>query len=314
MKRIFTTLALLLTVTLGFSQTNVDNGQLENWITIQTPAPPVGNGPYIDLAGPFLKSLDTLFSLPPPFGPGPITAERVTDACEGTYAAKLISKSFQGIFIPGVIGTMAVTIAPPNAKLGKPYTDRPLFVKYCAKYSPVAGDSAEVFCLLSKWNGSSRDTIAYGNLKHLSAIGAYTEYTFPLAYQSTEAPDTAVLVAVASAGYNFTNLTQSAGQVNSAFYVDNLRFDFTTSVNDAAAAKPEVKMYPSPVTDVLNIAVANATATGYRIIDLAGRTVLSGTLQGANNEVNVSKLAPGTYWVQVAGAKGVLSTKQVHKQ
>lgn len=310
MKRIFTTLALLLTVTLGFSQTNVANGQLENWISINSV-----NGTYMDLPGPFLKSLDTLYTLPQVIGgPGPITAERVTDACEGTYAAKLTSKSFQGIFIPGAIGTMAVTIAPPNAKLGKPYTDRPNFVKYCAKYSPVAGDSAEVFCLLSKWNGSSRDTIAYGNLKHLSAVGSYTEYTFPLVYQSTEAPDTAVLVAVASAGYNFTNLTQSAGQVNSALFVDNLRFDFTTSVNDAAVAKPEVKLYPSPVTDVLNIAVTNATATGYRIIDLAGRTVLSGTLQGANSEVIVSKLAPGTYWVQVAGAKGILSTKQIHKQ
>jgi hypothetical protein len=311
MKRIITTLALVAFATFGFAQTPVDNGGLENW-TNSTGGP---NGDFEDLPGPFLKTLNSLYNLPAVIGgPGPITTTKSTDVCEGTYSALVTSKSFQGIFIPGAMGTFDVSLAPPGAKLGKPYTDKPLRVKYCAKYAPVAGDSAEVFCLLTKWNGSSRDTIAFGNIKHMSAVANYTNFEFPLTYSSQATPDTCTLLAVASAGYDFGTLTNSTGQVNSALTVDNLRFDFTVGMEENTA-KPEVKMFPSPVVDILNIALEKGqTSTTYRIIDLAGRTVLNGTINGQSSAVNVSTLAQGTYWVQVANAKGIITTKQIHKQ
>ncbi|UPT68547.1 MAG: T9SS type A sorting domain-containing protein [Sphingobacteriales bacterium JAD_PAG50586_3] len=310
MKRIIFTLTLLTAATFGFAQTPVTNGSFETW------ANPTGpNGSYEDLPGPFLKTLNSLYDLPAVIGgPGPITTTKVSDPCDGTFGALMTSKSFQGIFIPGAMGTFDVSLAPPGAKLGKPYTDKPLKVKYCAKYAPVAGDSAEVFCLLTKWNGTSRDTIAYGNIKHLSAVASYTNFEFPLTYNSQVTPDTCTLLCVASAGYDFGTLTNSAGQVNSALTVDNLRFDFTTAI-DENAAKPEVKMFPSPVADVLNITLEKGQlSTTYRIIDLAGRTVLNGSINGTTSAVNVSTLAQGTYWVQVANAKGIITTKQIHKQ
>jgi hypothetical protein len=310
MKRILLTLTLTAAATFGFAQTPVDNGSFETW------ANPTGpNGSYEDLPGPFLKTLNSLYDLPAVIGgPGPITTTKVTDPCDGTFGALMTSKSFQGIFIPGAMGTFDVSLAPPGAKLGKPYTDKPLKVKYCAKYAPVAGDSAEVFCLLTKWNGTSRDTIAYGNIKHMSAVASYTNFEFPLTYYSQVTPDSCTLLCVASAGYDFGTLTNSAGQVNSALTIDNLRFDFTVGMEENTA-KPEVKMFPSPVVDILNIALEKGqTSTTYRIIDLAGRTVLNGTINGQSSAVNVSTLAQGTYWVQVANAKGVITTKQIHKQ
>jgi hypothetical protein len=310
MKRIILTLTLTAAATFGFAQTPVDNGSFETWANPSGP-----NGSYEDLPGPFLKTLNSLYDLPEVIGgPGPITTTKVTDPCDGTFGALMTSKSFQGIFIPGAMGTFDVSLAPPGAKLGKPYTDRPLRVKYCAKYAPVAGDSAEVFCVLTKWNGSSRDTIGYGNMKHLSAVGNYTNFEFPITYWSANAPDTVSLLCVASAGYDFGTLTNSTGQVNSALTVDNLRFDFTVGMEENTA-KPEVKMFPSPVVDILNIALEKGqTSTTYRIIDLAGRTVLNGTINGQSSAVNVSTLAQGTYWVQVANAKGIITTKQIHKQ
>jgi hypothetical protein len=310
MKRVIITLTLLTLATFGFSQTPVDNGGLENWTNATGP-----NGSFEDLPGPFLKTLNSLYNLPAVVGgPGPITSTKSTDVCEGTYSALITSKSFQGIFIPGAMGTFDVSLAPPGAKLGKPYTDKPVKVKYCAKYSPVAGDSAEVFCVLTKWNGTSRDTIAYGHMMHLAAIGTFTDFEFPLTYYSQNAPDTCSLLCVASAGYDFGTLTNSTGQVNSALTIDNLRFDFTVGIEENTA-KPEVKMFPSPVSDLLNITFdKGVTNTNYRIIDLAGRTVLTGTIQGQTGSVNVTSLAQGTYWVQVANAKGIITTKQIHKQ
>lgn len=313
MKKIFTTImAVAATCVVGFAQTNVDNGTLESWTTA-TGGP---NGDFEDLPGPFLKTLNSLYNLPAVLGgPGPLTTTKTTDKCEGTYAAQMTSKSFQGIFIPGAMGTFDVSLAPPGAKLGKPYTDKPTHVTYCYKYSPVANDSAEVFCVLSKWNGTSRDTIAYGNKKYFGVTASYTSDNFALTYYDTQTtPDTCTLLCVASAGYNFAQLTSSAGQVNSTLYIDNLQFDFTNSVNENVAAT-EIKVFPSPATDVLNIWVGeNATKATYRIFDLTGRTLLSGNAMPQNNVVNIASLPVGTYWVEVAGTKGTIATKQIQKQ
>lgn len=310
MKRIITTAAVaLLFATAGFAQTPVTNGNVETWVNA-TGGP---NGDFEDLPGPFIKTLNSLYNLPAIIGgPGPITCTKITDVCEGTYAAQLTSKTFQGIFIPAALGTFDISLAPPAAKLGKPYADRPTKVKYCAKYTPVQGDSAEVFCKLTKWENGQRTIIGSGNLKHYAAIGSYTEFEFNINYTSNATPDSVQLLAVASAGYDFGTLTNSAGQENSTFYVDNLRFDFTTGVEEDLAAK--TKIFPIPFTEQLNIQLPEGVkATNYKLIDITGRTVASGSFTNTNTVITTSTLTQGTYWVEISDNKGILTRRQVQK-
>lgn len=309
MKRFFTTAAIMLAAaTASFAQTQVANGDFESWSNVSD-----SNGGYEDLSGTFIKTLNKLHELPSVVGgPGPITTAKTTDACSGTYAAQATSKLFQGIFIPGAVGTFDISIAPPAAKLGKPYADRPTKVKYCLKYTSVAGDSAEVFCKLTKWENGQRTIIGEGNLKHYSTISNFTNFEFNINYNSNATPDSVQLLAVASAGYNFTNLTQSAGQENSSITIDNLAFDFGTGINEEVAK--QTKIYPVPFTNELNIQLPEGVkATGYKMMDIAGRVVATGMFQNASTVISTTNLPAGSYFVELTDSKGVLVRRQVQK-
>lgn len=316
MKRLFTSITVLLAATgVSFAQTvTITDGDLEAWTTTTGP-----NGTYDDPTGGFLSTLNELNDLPAQIGgPGPITVFKDTPACQGEFAAKLVSGKFNppfNFFVPGALGTFTIDIATQSVKFGKPFTQRPGQLQYCAKYNSVTGDSAEVFALLTKWNGSSRDTIAFGNMIHTGSIASYTQFAFNLEYSSADTPDTLSFLATASAGYNFSNLTASQGQVGSTFWVDNIRFDMTPIGVNEVLSGYTVAMYPSPATDVLNISVDKLTsATAYRIYDVTGRTVLNGNITENKNLINIGTLATGTYYVQVTNAAGIIANKQIVKQ
>lgn len=309
MKKLFTTAAVMLAAfSVSVAQTQVANGDFESWSSVND-----GNGGYEDLSGTFVKSLNKLHELPAVVGgPGPITATKSTDVCGGSFSAQVTSKLFQGIFIPGAVGTFDISLAPPAAKLGKPYSDRPLKVKYCAKYNSVSGDSAEVFCKLTKWENGQRTIIGEGSIKHLTSIADFTNFEFTINYSSNATPDSVQLLAVASAGYNFTNLTQSVGQENSSLTIDNLQFDFTVGINEELAK--ETKIFPVPFTNELNIQLPEGVkATGYKMMDIAGRTIATGNFNGVSAVVSTSNLSTGSYFVELTDSKGVVLRRQVQK-
>ncbi len=66
-----------------------------------------------------------------------------------------------------------------------------------------------------------------------------------------------------------------------------------------------VKVYPNPVHDVLNIEGLEGEKMRYSIIDLAGRVVLSGELQNAS--IELSTLKTGVYTLQLEGENGVVT-------
>ncbi|MBK1896511.1 zinc-dependent metalloprotease [Chryseobacterium paridis] len=57
----------------------------------------------------------------------------------------------------------------------------------------------------------------------------------------------------------------------------------------------EVKVYPNPVSDILN--VSNTTSEEYKIFDVSGKIISSGKLE--RGTVNVNHLTKGTYLIQV---------------
>ena len=110
MKQFFTLVMLVMAMNFASAQSNIPNGNFENWYNVVVSATlnydDLGTGPTDN----WTSTLNSLAAVPPTAGgPGPVTVYKTTDKYSGTYAAKAISKSFPlgpiTIFIPGMIGT-----------------------------------------------------------------------------------------------------------------------------------------------------------------------------------------------------------------
>ncbi len=99
--------------------------------------------------------------------------------------------------------------------------------------------------------------------------------------------------------------TSSFGQVED--YTLNL-----TSLAVSTVNKAQVKVYPNPVVDVLNIEADSKVST-VQVFDLTGKVVSSHALNAVKNQVNLSKLTPGVYVVNIQTEKGIQSVKIVKK-
>jgi hypothetical protein len=201
---------------------------MDDWKTFE-----MTTGNYMEPMGLFLQTLNELSSLPPEAGgPGPVTADSVTDCVQGKYAVKLTSKVFHltasiDIFIPGYIGASVLDIPNATIHLGKPYTSKPSKFQASYKYAPVGSDSAVIQVILTKWNtaNAKRDTISYDKIMVHGAVGAYTQLDQPLTYWDASAtPDTLVLIFAASAGIDFNDLQGCNGQEGSVMWVDDVKF------------------------------------------------------------------------------------------
>lgn len=87
---------------------------------------------------------------------------------------------------------------------------------------------------------------------------------------------------------------------------------------DAAVASgnTSIHVYPNPVKDVLNVSVTKLnTGATIKITDIYGKTVLSQSLTSSNAQVNVGKLAAGTYLLSVVNKDGaVVNVEKFVKQ
>jgi hypothetical protein len=64
------------------------------------------------------------------------------------------------------------------------------------------------------------------------------------------------------------------------------------------AALPS-KVWPNPAHEVVHVALAGAQAFQFRISDLMGRRVLSGTSSSEVEQINIQGLSSGTYMVEI---------------
>src|SRR5690606_20827689 len=64
------------------------------------------------------------------------------------------------------------------------------------------------------------------------------------------------------------------------------------------------KLYPNPVSDILNISLGNEEITEISVINLLGQKVLSTKGGTGNITMDVSQLEAGTYIVQISTGSG----------
>lgn len=85
------------------------------------------------------------------------------------------------------------------------------------------------------------------------------------------------------------------------------RPEFETSLSVGNLNFENLKIYPNPVTDILNISLPNGTLEHIKIIDNTGKMVFEQT----NNlqQLNVGNLATGMYLLQIKTSNGSISKK-----
>ena len=329
MKKTLVLLAALLTVSFAWAQQLPDGG-FENW---KKDGPNYEGNYYDELGDPFWKTLNMLSTLEPEMGTGPIVVFKE----EGKRGScpRMVSGSLQlgnkPIFLPGVVGSFTVDIKNQTAHFGRPYTGMPESLKGYMKYAPVNGDSAAIFVEVYTTKDGQRKMVGRVEQRFFNAMPTWTEFDLPIRYriEDDEEIDSICVLFVSSAGYNCDDLFECKGQVGSTLMVDGCRF--VIDGNDPGAPdanlpenedKPlivanetvdmlNVRAYPNPATDVLNVVVEeNAQLT---IFDQAGRVLLQQAVVAGENALNIANLKAGFYTYRVMGAQKNGSGKFIKK-
>ena len=208
---LFSFLVALTSMSLNAQIYYMSNGDMEQWTNYTTYDHPNGwDSPNVEMAA---------------FGAG-FVVSKSTDAHSGTYSAKIETKTVFSMYtVPGVLvhGTFTANIAAGTLEIsgGDTCTVRPATFKGFYKYTPAGGDSCIIAAGIFKRNTVSglRDTIAYATFYQSGTVSAWTEFQVDFDYNSSETPDSLLVVASAS--------NQTAPVTGSVLYVDDFSFEGT---------------------------------------------------------------------------------------
>ena len=126
--------------------------------------------------------------------------------------------------------------------------------------------------LLKKYNSSTgqHDTIGYTeSTLDLNPTNNWRPFAIPVEYQSTETPDS--IVVVFYAGNNPSEETE--------LWLDELSFDFTTATNEVSGATGLPLIYPNPNSGWLHINAQDQKFSTFRLWDQSGKLLRSGEFQ-----------------------------------
>jgi len=281
---------IIATTSIG-AQTQIPNGDLEDWMLIS------GTGNFRNYEEPTGGWSSGNGAIHIAMNTDPLTT-KVTDAVSGMYAAKLTSGKIFNLLASGSLftGTFSLNISNPesSAKRGIPFTDRPLRFKGWYKYQSVDGDSGTLYATLSKWDGSKRVVIGEARRMQYTSLENWTEFDLEFAYLSGDTPDTIAVVFASSA--NGANLV---GSVGSTMYVDNLSLVYSpTNVNDADVTSPLATFYAT--TNTLNVNASSLVSIV--VVDACGNSVMK--THAMHSIINMDVLASGVYGVCIVNTDG----------
>lgn len=88
---------------------------------------------------------------------------------------------------------------------------------------------------------------------------------------------------------------------------------FPSGVKEMANVSQYLTVYPNPANDVININLDTKAglASGYKIVDITGRTLVNEKAQGNNISVQAMGINPGLYFVYLTLKDGNVATKRV---
>lgn len=238
----------------------------------------------------------------------PLSAFKATsiDKHSGNYALKIKTvflnnkpSSIKTGDSAGTVFTGKINYSPPSATYGFPYSGRPENLDFWFKYAPVGTDSAGAIVALLKWNGAGHDTIATGTVVLLTTSD-FTLSQVPLEYNSTELPDTAIILFTAS-------IDSVLARVGSTLFIDDVLFTGWVGINEPELLS-NVKIFPNPAKDNVTILAEIKDADNVRIFDASGKSAGIFNIRNYTTNVNTSFFATGNYCFEIRDKKNKIIT------
>ncbi len=297
----------VIALTSTFAITSVIAQQVKNnsfdstWT--HTAGPPAYDDPASWATPNILTSDATIFGPQMPC----VFKDSLANAHSGKYAMKIVTTKYT----PGGLAGSALSPYLPNGTFdfaftgsivltttvavvrGYAETHRYAQLDFFAKYTPVGSDVATCGVMLSKWTGTTRDTVAKGSVT-ISSTASYTDFTINLTYVNNFlTPDTAV-VAFTSSG------TTAQAQLGSALWVDDVTFSGTVplGVENYSSLMSSIKTYPNPASENITLALTENNLQNLSLIeifDVTGRKADEVLVQNNQAVLNTSSFAKGLY-------------------
>lgn len=297
MKKIILVLFLLSLASKSVYSQQVPNGSFENWSSRPTwgflPTSWYGTN-YVDL--------------------NYVGVTRESDnPVDGAYYVKLTGKSqvfFGETFkAPGGLtlsdlyhATNVAEFKEGKPKAGVPYTERPARFTGYYKYLSINGDSYYMSIALTKWRGTSRDTIGFAEKRSNQSVSSWTRFEMPIEYRSQDTPDTLNIVLLTTPVFNRNDLSKV--QVGSTLSVDKLEFimqdffkvDFSYTGNPCTGstlvfnATSENVPGDSWEWKVNGTSVGTGPSLTYTFPEVETQVNFNVTLRGTNNKIGSDEL------------------------
>ena len=280
----------MICVTCIVSAQTIPNASFENW------------HPY-SVAGEYPDFWTTSDSISNAYSGGS-TAFQGSDAYDGTKSLHLKSTQISvGITItgPGIATNGQINLVGLNFVYsgGSPDTARSRYLNGWYKYLPQGPlDSGQIIVGLFKYNGSARDTIAFGIQRFGGNVTSFSPFFVEMIYQDyTRQPDTCLIIIQSSLGFNDPNLA-----IGTELIIDSINFTGFVGLNELASSITSVNIFPSPAQDYVYVDVVtkNNIALDYSIYDLNGRLVATSRLKSNHERIDVGDLAEGNYVVKIS--------------
>lgn len=290
MKRLYTTIFLILTAISIKAQNATPNAGFENWNQV---------GNRFDPAD--WNNLNPTTGII-----GVLTCARASgaDAHTGNYAIKLTTKLIPGfnVIANGIASTGTLITTPPyGVSGGIAYTGRPDSITGWYKYTPAGTDQG--FVELQLLGATNTDTIGYVRFETPNAtISTYTRFAAAVNYLSTATPSNSIWILSSSKGVGPI--------VNSQIFIDDIAMVFNPSSVNSIDIKNEVTILGNIIKEKIRFNYKNTGVYQFKLIDTAGRIVKETQLNSQQSTVDVSSL-DGLYFYIIENKSGIINNGKV---
>lgn len=223
-----------------------------------------------------------------------VTVTQTTDNHTGSYAMKLKTVNDQMIgMIPGAAFTGS--LGQSGITGGVPMNVKPKFFSGWYKYNNVNGDTMAIVVIMTKWNGTSRDTIGFGGIMTNQSAATYTSFNELIQYNpSTIVPDTFQVICFSSAGYS--------PQENSTLYVDDLSFIGTLGEKMPISMFMQ-KVYPNPSDGIFNLTLADDNIYSVNVYNMMGQKIYENDNVINQQIIDLKEYPKGIYYIEVSNGE-----------
>ncbi len=226
-----------------------------------------------------------------------------TTGYKGAYGAELETIEYEDGYIgQTILGNFDYDNNTGDPMGGLPYTRTLDTLVFWYKYNAAAADdSAAVYVTIS--GGGSP---VGGGLKLLGAASSYTKVEVPL--QSFNTPDT--LRVMFSSSHNQGGPLTVAGSKLTIDEVQLASTPLNTGLKNIFKNSANIGLYPNPANNIAVIQTNNAGKISYALNDVTGKVILN----GEGNEIDLSNLNNGIYFVTIKSGAEVIGIKKLIKE